>query len=84
MRRQRGFTLIELLIVLAVTAVLASLVAPSFNEQLSRRRIEGVATELSTDLHFARSHATSFLPCHTSSPQAANFRLIDPRQDIYL
>ena len=59
MRCQRGFTLIELMIVLAVTAVLASLVAPSFNEQLSRRRIEGVATELSTDLHFARSQSVA-------------------------
>ncbi len=59
MGRQSGFTLVELLIVLAVTAVLASLVAPSFNEQLSRRRIEGVATELSTDLQFARSQSVA-------------------------
>lgn len=59
MRRERGFTFFELIMVLAVTAVLAALVAPNFIEQFARRRIEGVATELSTDLHFTRSQAVS-------------------------
>ncbi len=58
-RLRRGFTLIELMIVLAVAAVLAALAAPSFVEQLSRRRIEGSATDLSTDLQFARSQAVT-------------------------
>lgn len=57
MRRASGFTLIELLVVLALAAVLASLVAPSFQEQIWRRRLEGVATDLSTDLQFARTQA---------------------------
>jgi type IV fimbrial biogenesis protein FimT len=57
MRRQLGFTMIEMLVVLVVMAVLATLVAPSFNEQLARRRLEGVATDLSTDLQFARTQA---------------------------
>lgn len=59
MRRHRGFTLVELLIVLAVTAILATLAAPSFTDQFARRRIEGVATEMSTDLHFARTQAVA-------------------------
>lgn len=59
MQRQLGFTMIELMIVLAVMALLATLVAPSFNEQIARRRLEGVATDLSTDLQFARSQAVS-------------------------
>ena len=57
MQRDRGFTLIELLVVVALAAVLAALVAPSFNEQIARRRLEGVATDLSTDLQFARTQA---------------------------
>lgn len=57
MRGQRGFTMIELLVVLAVLAVLATLVAPSFNDQMAQRRLEGVSTELSTDLQFARTQA---------------------------
>ena len=59
MCRVRGFTLLELLTVVAVTAVLAALAAPSFIDQLARRRLEGVAVDLSTDLHFARSQAVS-------------------------
>ena len=57
MRPHLGFTMIELMVVLAVLALLATLVAPSFNEQLARRRLEGVATDLSTDLQFARTQA---------------------------
>jgi type IV fimbrial biogenesis protein FimT len=57
MQRGRGFTLIELLVVMALAAVLAALVAPSFSEQIARRRLEGVATDLSTDLQFARTQA---------------------------
>lgn len=59
MRRTRGMTLIELMVVLAIAAILITLAAPSFTDQLARRRIEGVATDLSTDLHFARSQAVS-------------------------
>lgn len=54
-----GFTLIELMVVMAVAAILATLAAPSFTDQFARRRIEGVATDLSADLHFARSQAVS-------------------------
>lgn len=55
----RGFTLIELLVAMAVAAVLLTIVVPSFTDQLSRRKLEGAATELSTDLQFARSQAVA-------------------------
>ena len=55
----RGFTMIELMVTLAVAAVLLTLAAPSFTDQLARRRLEGAATELSTDLQFTRSLAVS-------------------------
>ena len=54
---QRGFTLIELIVVVALTAILLILVAPSFIDQMGRRQIEGAATELTSDLQFARSQA---------------------------
>jgi type IV fimbrial biogenesis protein FimT len=54
---QRGFTLIELLVVIALGSVLISLAAPSFTGMLGRKRVEGVAAELGTDLQYARSEA---------------------------
>jgi type IV fimbrial biogenesis protein FimT len=59
MHGSQGLTLVELLIVLAVAAILAALAAPSFTDQFARRRLEGVATELSTDLQFARTQAVA-------------------------
>jgi len=54
-----GFTIIELMAVVAVLALLAALAAPSFAEFLSKRRVDGVASELVTDLQYARSEAVS-------------------------
>ncbi|MDD2545481.1 MAG: GspH/FimT family pseudopilin [Burkholderiaceae bacterium] len=59
MRRWAGFSLIELMVVIAITAILLTLAAPSFVEMLARRRLEGVANELSADLQYARSLAVA-------------------------
>lgn len=58
-QHQRGFTMIELLTVVAIIAVLLSLAAPSFREQLARRTLEGAANELSADLQYTRTQAVS-------------------------
>jgi type IV fimbrial biogenesis protein FimT len=55
----RGFTMVELMVVVALGAIITTLAAPSFNEQIARRRLEGAATELSIDLQYARTQAVS-------------------------
>jgi prepilin-type N-terminal cleavage/methylation domain-containing protein len=57
--RPNGFTLIEFLVVIAVLAMLATMAAPSYTDQMARRRLEGAGTELATDLQFARAQAVS-------------------------
>jgi type IV fimbrial biogenesis protein FimT len=56
---QAGFTLIELVVVVAIAAILLTVVVPSFTTFFATKRVEGVAAELGTDLQFARSEAVS-------------------------
>jgi type IV fimbrial biogenesis protein FimT len=58
-KSQRGFTLVELMTVVLVASVLLAIAAPSFRGMLDRRRIEGRANELLTDLQYARSEAVA-------------------------
>lgn len=58
-RQQRGLTLIELMVVIAVMAVLVTLVAPSFKRMIDVQRVRSVNAALVTDLQFARSEAAS-------------------------
>jgi prepilin-type N-terminal cleavage/methylation domain-containing protein len=55
--RHLGFTIIELMTVMVIAGVLLVLALPSFNETLAKRRIEGQANELVTDLSYAKSEA---------------------------
>ena len=56
-RPQRGFTIIELMVVIVIAGVLLAVALPSFNDMLARRRLEGQANELVTDLSYAKSEA---------------------------
>lgn len=58
-KHSRGFTLIELMIVVALVAVVLTLVAPSFRNSIARNKVEGIAGELNTDLQYARSEAVT-------------------------
>lgn len=56
---QKGFALLESMIVVTIAALLMAIAVPSFSDQMARRRLEGVAVELSSDLQYARSEAIS-------------------------
>jgi type IV fimbrial biogenesis protein FimT len=58
-RTSRGVTLIELMVVVALAAIVLTLAAPSFSGFLAKKRVEGVLSELVTDLQYARSEAVS-------------------------
>jgi type IV fimbrial biogenesis protein FimT len=56
-RRAQGFTIVELMTVLVLVGVLVTIAVPSFTDLLQRRRAEGQANELVTDLAYAKSEA---------------------------
>ena len=56
---QRGLTLVECATVLSVMATVASMATPAFERSVERRRIEGTAAQIETDVHFARSLAVA-------------------------
>ena len=58
-RAASGMTLIEVMVVIAVAAVLLVLAVPSFTDSQIRKRVEGVAVELHTDLQYAKSQAAA-------------------------
>lgn len=59
MRRYNGFTLIELLVTITIVGILVAIAAPSLSDSTAKRSLEGVASELSTDLQYAKSQAVS-------------------------
>ena len=56
-RARRGFTLVELMVVVVVTAILFGMAVPAFVSTFARLRLEGMVSELSVDLQYARSAA---------------------------
>jgi type IV fimbrial biogenesis protein FimT len=55
----RGFTMIEMMVTVAVIAVLLTLVGPSMVNYLVKKRVEGAASELLTDMQYARSESVT-------------------------
>mgnify|MGYP001193083940 FL=1 len=51
----RGVTIVELMVTLAILAVLLAVALPSMRDFIARKRMEGVAQELLTDLRLLKS-----------------------------
>ncbi len=51
-----GVTLVELMVTLAIIAVLLAIALPSMRDFIARKRLEGIAQELVTDLRLLKSH----------------------------
>jgi type IV fimbrial biogenesis protein FimT len=56
---QGGVSMIECCITLAIAGILAGSALPSFKDSLDKRTIEGVSSEVRTDLMYARGEAVS-------------------------
>jgi type IV fimbrial biogenesis protein FimT len=57
--RSRAVSLIELMIVVAISALIVSLAAPSLSDYVVTQRLRSVHAQMMTDLQFARSEAVS-------------------------
>jgi type IV fimbrial biogenesis protein FimT len=57
--KQRGVTMIEACITLAIAGILAGSALPSFKDSLDKRKVEGISSEVGTDLRYARSEAVA-------------------------
>ncbi len=55
LRRLGGVTLVELMVTLAIGALLLAIALPSMRDFVSRKRLEGAAQELVTDLRFLKA-----------------------------
>lgn len=56
---ERGVTLIETAVVLTLLAIAVSTAVPGFQGLVARKRLDGVATQLATDLQYVRTEAVA-------------------------
>lgn len=76
MHKSAGFTLIELLVTISIVVVLASLVAPSFQNMVTASRVSSAVNTFLSDMRFARSEAVRrggrVVMCRSDAPEAAS------------
>jgi len=56
-RQSQGVTLIELMIVIVITAILAAISVPAFQDTIDRNRLRAITDVLNGDFQFAKSEA---------------------------
>lgn len=57
--RHAGFTLIELMVTIAVAVVLMGVAAPALQDMIASQKVRAAASELMTDMSYARADAVS-------------------------
>ena len=57
MRKQSGFSMVELMVVLAISAILLGLAAPSFTTLVKKSKVTSAVNTFLADARFARSEA---------------------------
>jgi type IV fimbrial biogenesis protein FimT len=72
-RNQRGVSLVEACIVVAISAIMVSAVAPGFGRFIDKQRLEGAASQLATDIQMARSESVMRNVGLRLSPQTQPF-----------
>lgn len=79
---EAGFTLIELLMAVAITGILATVAAPSFNSMIESQRAKSASTDLYIALTHARSEAIKRNANITISPNGGDWtngwQVLDP------
>jgi len=76
MRKYRGLTLIELMVAVTILAVLATIAAPSFKQQIQSSTMTTNVNTFLADVRFARSEAIRrggrVVMCRSDDPEATN------------
>ena len=72
MHAVRGFTLLELIIVLIISMLLITIGIPGFQTLIQNNRLTAVASNIQTNLLFARSQSVSYLNYVTVCPLENN------------
>ncbi|MBK6867740.1 MAG: GspH/FimT family pseudopilin [Burkholderiales bacterium] len=81
-KHQRGLTAIELMVVVVIAAILATIAVPSFNDLINRRRVEGLANELSADIQYAHSESISHNMDVSLTTTTGNYKVTRNGTDI--
>jgi type IV fimbrial biogenesis protein FimT len=85
-RRAHGFTMTELAITLAITAILTTIAAPSFNEMIAAKKAQMCASDLYVALTKARSEALTLNNNATLQPNAggwnAGWQILDVNNNV--
>jgi prepilin-type N-terminal cleavage/methylation domain-containing protein len=72
-----GFTLSEMMIVVTILGIVTAIVVPSFSSYLKRTRLNGMRSQLVSDLYYARSLAIANRRTFTVQFQPDQYRIID-------